>query len=79
MNEKGMRMTMTRRAAKLARKAFGLMLMLALVAKTAEAGAGPPPAAPEIDPGSLLSAMTLLGGGLMILTDRRAKAKAGAK
>jgi len=35
--------------------------------------------APEIDPGSLLSAMTLLGGGLLILTDRRAKAKACAK
>ena len=52
-------------------KAAGLALVLAALCGTAEAGAGPPPSVPEIDPGSILSAFTLLSGGLMILTDRR--------
>ena len=30
-----------------------------------------PNVVPEIDPGSILSAMTMLGGGLMMITDRR--------
>lgn len=49
----------------------GLALMLAAICGTAEAGAGPPKAVPEIDPSSILSAITLLSGGVMILTDRR--------
>ena len=59
-----------------ARKTVGLMLILTAMAAKADAGAPPPPTAPEIDPGSVLSAMALLGGGLLMLTDRRrAKAK----
>ena len=53
-----------------ARTVAGLALVLAAIAGTASAGAGPPPV-PEIDAGSILSAMTLLSGGVMILTDRR--------
>ncbi len=58
------------------------MLMLALLCNTAMAGAPlgrqptnePIPGVPEIDPGSILSAVALLGGGLMVATDRcRAK------
>jgi len=52
-------------------KAAGLALVMAALCGTAEAGAGPPNPVPEIDPGSILSAFTLLSGGLMILTDRR--------
>ncbi len=52
-------------------RAAGLALVLAALCGTAEAGAGPPKSVPEIDPGSILSAFTLLSGGLMILTDRR--------
>jgi hypothetical protein len=33
----------------------------------------PPLHAPELDPGSMASAITLLVGGLLILKDRRAK------
>ena len=62
-------------------KASAGMLMLALLCNTAMAGplGRPPdnqpiPGVPEIDPGSILSAMALLGGGLMVATDRcRAK------
>ena len=31
----------------------------------------PPSSVPEVDPGSILSAMTLLSGGLMMIVDRR--------
>ena len=51
--------------------AAGLALLLSATTGTAMAGAKPPTPVPEIDPGSILSAMTLLGGGLMMLTDRR--------
>lgn len=52
-------------------KATGFALVLTALSASAHAGATP---APEIDPGSILSALTLLGGGLMVLTDRcRAK------
>ena len=51
-------------------KSTGLLLVLSGLAATASAGACPPPATPEIDPGSILSALTLLGGGVMVLTDR---------
>ena len=50
-----------------------LALVLTATAATAQAGACPPPV-PEIDPSSILSAMTLLSGGVMILTDRRRRA-----
>lgn len=48
------------------RKATGLMLVLAAMSGTAMAGA-----VPEIDPGSALSALTLLTGGVLVLKDRR--------
>jgi hypothetical protein len=47
---------------------LGLALVMAAVASPAFAW-GPPPA-PEIDPGSAASAVALLAGGLLILTDR---------
>ena len=52
-------------------KALGLALVTAAMCGTAEAGAGPPKSVPEIDPSSILGAVTLLSGGFMILTDRR--------
>ena len=55
-------------------KVMGLALMLAALNGSAFAGAGPgpkPSAVPEIDPSSILGAVTLLSGGLMVLTDRR--------
>ncbi len=53
-------------------KAAGLALMIAALNATAFAGAGPPPCVvPEIDPSSVLSAVTLLTGGFMLMTDRR--------
>ena len=55
-------------ATKMVRRAAGLALVLSALAGTALAAGTP---VPEIDPGSILGAMTLLGGGLMMLTDRR--------
>jgi hypothetical protein len=54
--------------------AAALTLVLSALGGTALAGAGPP-SVPEIDPGSVLSAVTLLSGGLMVLTDRRRRAR----
>ena len=51
--------------------ALGMALVLTSIAR---ADLGPPPAAPEIDPGSMASAMTLLVGGAMMLTGRSRKA-----
>ena len=51
-----------------------LALILAATGGVTQAGACPPypkPTVPEIDPGSALSAFTLLSGGVLILTDRR--------
>ena len=59
---------------KLARKSIGLLMLLSATALTAGAGADPPTSCasvPEIDPGSVLSAVTLLTGGLMVMTDRK--------
>jgi hypothetical protein len=64
-------MKMTRLLMRGARTVAGLALVLAATATVASAGAGPPPSVPEIDPGSILSAVTLLSGGVMVLTDRR--------
>lgn len=62
-----------RRWASLSLKAAGLMLLLTAMVGTAQAGAGAPTSVPEIDPGTIIGAATLLGGGLLWLTDRRAK------
>jgi hypothetical protein len=52
-------------------KGLGLMLVLTAMASHANAGPPPPPSVPEVDPGSILGALTLLSGGVMLLTDRR--------
>ena len=57
------------------RKACGLVVVLAALSTGAYA-IPPPPATPEIDPGSMLSALTLLSGGLLLITDRRKSKKA---
>jgi len=54
--------------------ATGLVLVLVALGGNAFAGAPLSGDAPEIDPGSALSALTLLSGGLMVLTDRRRRA-----
>lgn len=51
------------------RAACGTLFMLAVLAAPALAD-GDELGAPEIDPGSMVSALTLLGGGLLMLTDR---------
>ena len=48
----------------------GLLLIVGATASSALAGVGPPPV-PEIDPGSMASALALLAGGLLMLTGRR--------
>jgi hypothetical protein len=45
-------------------------LALVLVGTSGPAWALPPPATPEIDPGSTVSALALLVGGMFVLTDR---------
>ena len=63
---------MTRKLSLLVRvgwKAIGFGLVF--IALSATAHAVPPASVPEIDPGSALSALTLLSGGLLILVDRR--------
>jgi len=63
--------------AKLAAQAFraawtcaGLALVLLATSGTAWAGGFQPAPTPEIDPGSLASALALLTGGMFVLTDR---------
>lgn len=50
----------------LGRKAVGLALVVAAFSGSAHAAIG----VPEIDPGSMVSALTLLTGGVLILTGR---------
>jgi hypothetical protein len=57
---------------RLALQGLGLALIVVAVAVPAVAG-GPFPS-PEIDPGMMGSAATLLAGGLMLLSGRRRKA-----
>jgi hypothetical protein len=58
-----------------ARTGLGLLLILTALASAVNAGGGPPPpVAPEIDPGSIGSALTLLMGGAFLLTGRSRKA-----
>ncbi|MEO6811634.1 MAG: hypothetical protein ABI353_21180 [Isosphaeraceae bacterium] len=54
------------------RAACGALFMLAALAAPALAGGTDPPGygVPEIDPGSMLSAMTLMAGGVLMVTDR---------
>lgn len=54
-----------------ARMGLGLALVLGAIAATAQAD--PPFDTPEIDPGSIGSAMTLLLGGAMLLKGRLRK------
>lgn len=51
-------------------RAFGLLVLVAGIGNVALAG-GPVVGAPEIDPGSMASALALLSGGVLILTGRR--------
>ena len=64
-----------RRLGKAASTALGLALVLTAVVGAAYAGGGPPPApgVPEIDPGSMGSALTLLIGGAFLLTGKARK------
>ena len=56
-------------------KVFGFVLILASFSGVAWAIPGDTPTStPEIDPGSLTAALTLLSGGVMMLTSRRRKA-----
>lgn len=59
------------RASRAAVAALGLALMVSALAAPASAGLD----APEVDPGSLASALTLLVGGVMTLTGRVRRAK----
>ncbi len=60
------------RLARTARTGVGLALVLSALAGEVRAGGLPPPT-PEIDPGSMASALTLLIGGAMVLTGRSSK------
>jgi hypothetical protein len=48
----------------------GLLLVLAAMASPARAMCDPGMSAPEIDPGALTSALTLLTGGALVVADR---------
>jgi hypothetical protein len=48
----------------------GLALVLLGASGTAWAGGPPPPGTPEVDPGAMGSALALLAGGVLVLTDR---------
>jgi hypothetical protein len=58
------------KAGGLAMRAAGFALMMAALGGRAMAGDGRTSSVPEIDPGSMTSAMTLLVGGVMMLTGR---------
>ncbi len=60
---------LTVRAGAAACRPVGMFLVLAGMAATAYAG-GPAPPTPEIDPGSVASAVSLLAGGALLLADR---------
>jgi hypothetical protein len=52
-----------------ARKTCGLALIVAATANYAIAGGGVPDV-PEIDPGTVVTGLSLLGGGLLLMVDR---------
>jgi len=58
--------------ARTARMGVGLALVLTALAGVTHAGGAPPPV-PEIDPGSMASALTLLMGGAFLITGRSRK------
>ncbi len=60
------------RLARTALMGVGMALVLTALAGVVHAGGLPPPV-PEIDPGSMASAMTLLTGGAILLTGRSRK------
>lgn len=64
-----MRRTILRALGSGVTRAVALLLLIAAASSSALAG-GPLPAAPEIDPGSMGGALTLLTGGVLMLTDR---------
>lgn len=64
-----MQTTFLMHCGRLARKACGLAILLSGLGSLAWAAA--PGSAPEIDPGSIAGALTLLSGGVLLLTDRR--------
>ena len=53
------------------RKSLGLFLVLSAFSPSAFALQG----VPEIDPGSMVSALTLCGGGMLLMIDRFYKRK----
>jgi hypothetical protein len=55
---------------RIVRKACGLALVLAALGGIASAGDEVAEATPEIDPGSMGSALTLLIGGVLMIKDR---------
>ena len=72
-------LTLTRATLRHARTTLGVLAILTVVAapvlaqRGGDEGKGKgkgPPAAPEIDPGSMLGGLTLLIGGALILADR---------
>jgi hypothetical protein len=60
--------TLCRLALRGAARTCGLALIVAGTASAALAGG--PPGSPEIDPGSAVSALAVLSGGILLLTDR---------
>jgi hypothetical protein len=56
-------------------KLLGIVLLVVGMSGVALAGAGPwaPAAVPEIDPGSVVRAVALLSGGLLLVKIRRRK------
>jgi hypothetical protein len=60
------------RLARTAHTGVGMALVLTALAGVVHAGASPP-SVPEIDPGSMASALTLLIGGAILLTGRYRK------
>ena len=52
-------------------KTVGMILLLLGVVSVAVAGGNSPFPAPEIDPGSAVSALTLVSGALLVIRGRR--------
>jgi hypothetical protein len=65
--------TCLRTGSRLVLRGAGLLLVLAAVGGTVQARG--PEIVPEIDPGSITGALALLGGGLLLLTDRLSRKK----
>jgi hypothetical protein len=58
---------------RLALQGGGLALVLTAIASFARADFGAPKSSPELDPGSISSALALLSGGVLMLTARRSR------